>query len=95
MEATEKHKGKTIITVASTGTIPLFPEERDERELVGHFEHNKESISKRGLANEVNGLSVLCLRWKSLKTEDANELPILDRGRRSESAPRFEIRSDN
>jgi hypothetical protein len=54
-----------------------------------------ESISKRGLANEVNGLSVLCLRWKSLKTEDANELPILDRGRRSESAPRFEIRSDN
>ena len=25
MEATEKHKGKTIVTVASTGTIPLFP----------------------------------------------------------------------
>jgi hypothetical protein len=46
-----------------------------------------ESISKRGLANEVNGLSVLCLRWKSLKTEDANGLPIFDQGRRSESAP--------
>ena len=39
-----------------------------------------ESISKPGLANEFNGLSVLCLRWKSLKTEDANGLPIRERG---------------
>jgi hypothetical protein len=27
----------------------------------------RESISNRGLANEVNGLSFLCPRWKSLK----------------------------
>jgi hypothetical protein len=25
MEATEKHKGKTIVKVISTGTMPLFP----------------------------------------------------------------------
>jgi hypothetical protein len=29
--------------------------------------YNMESISNRGLANEVNGLSFLCPRWKLLK----------------------------
>jgi hypothetical protein len=45
-----------------------------------------ECISKR-VANEVNGLSFLCPRWKSLKAEDANGLPYLLRAGPSESAP--------
>jgi hypothetical protein len=52
-----------------------------------------ESISKRGLANEVNGLSSFGSQWKSLKTEDAKGLPTRDRGRTVRISPRFEMLS--
>ena len=53
----------------------------------------QESISKRGLANEVNGSPFLCPRWKLLKTEEANGLPKLDQGRIVPNQPRFEMLS--
>ena len=50
-----------------------------------------ESISNRGLANEVNGLSFLCPRWKSLKQRMQMGLPILGQGRTVRISPRFEM----
>jgi hypothetical protein len=52
-----------------------------------------ESISNRGLANEVNGLSFLCPQVEVAETEDANGLPILDQGRTVRISPRFEMLS--
>ena len=54
-------------TRLSEFSVPLLPITRVQ-----------ESISNRGLANEVNGSPFLYPRWKLLKTEEANGLPKLD-----------------
>jgi len=69
-------------TRLSEFSVPLLPITRVQ-----------ESISKRGLANEVNGSPFLCPRWKLLKTEEANGLPKLDQGRIVPNQPRFEMLS--
>ena len=53
----------------------------------------EESISKRGLTNEVNGLSFFCPQWKSLKQRMKMGLPILDQGRTVRISPRFKMLS--
>jgi hypothetical protein len=53
----------------------------------------RESISNRGLANEVNGLSFLCPRWKSPKQRMQTGSLYLIRARSSEISPRFEMLS--
>ena len=63
-------------TRLSEFSVPLLPITRVQ-----------ESISKRGLANEVNGSPFLCPRWKLLKTEEANGLPKLDQGRTVPNQP--------
>ena len=69
-------------TRLSEFSVPLLPITRVQ-----------ESISKRGLANEVNGSPFLSPRWKLLKTEDANWLPTIDQGRTVRISPRFEMLS--
>ena len=69
-------------TRLSEFSVPLLPITRVQ-----------ESISNRGLANEVNGSPFLCPRWKLLKTEEANGLPKLDQGRIVPNQPRFEMLS--
>jgi hypothetical protein len=53
-----------------------------------------ESISKRGLANGVNGSSFLCPRGKITELEDAMGSPFLIRAGRVRISPRFEMLSD-
>jgi hypothetical protein len=65
-------------TRLSEFSVPLLPITRVQ-----------ESISNRGLANEVNGSPFLCPRWKLLKTEEANGLPKLDQGRTVPNQPPF------
>ena len=65
----------------------------DIQEAVGPVEVHIESISKRGLANEVNGLSSFGPQWKSLKQRMKMGSPILDHGRAIRISPRFETLS--
>jgi hypothetical protein len=90
-------KSKTI--TARWLELPLesvqkpFHEPQSGQVITVSFRCNPESISNRGLANEVNGLSFLCPQVEVAETEDANGLPILDQGRTVRISPRFEMLS--
>src|SRR5258705_5544841 len=91
-------KSKTI--TARWLELPLesvqkpFHEPQSGQVITVSFRCNPESISNRGLANEVNGLSFLCPQVEVAETEDANGLPILDQGRTVRISPRFEMLSE-
>ena len=72
---------KIIAWAAAEGLVlETFPGQR-----IGEF--YEECISKRGLANEVNGLSFLCPPWKSLKQKMQMGSPYLIRADRPNDPP--------